>query len=36
MVEVFRKQMVRYFGPDGKRCPPATPGASRKVELSRK
>jgi len=36
MAEVFRKQIVRHYGPDGKRCLTTTPGAARKVERSRK
>src|SRR6266849_3257403 len=36
MAEVFQKQLVRYFGPDGKRCLPGTPGATKAVEHSRK
>jgi integrase len=36
LADVFKKQSVRYYTPDGKRCTPNTPGASRTVELSRK
>ena len=34
--DLFKKQIVRYTGPDGKRCPPGTPGAAKIVEESRK
>jgi hypothetical protein len=36
MADVFRKRTVRWFDQDGKRCPPETPGATRRVEDSRK
>jgi hypothetical protein len=36
LADVFKKQTVRYYTPDGKRCGADTPGASRVVELSRK
>jgi excisionase family DNA binding protein len=36
MADVFRKQIVRYFTPDGKRCSPTEPGAVRRVVKSRK
>src|SRR5262245_13763457 len=36
MAEPFKKQIVRYCGPDGKRCDKASPGAVRQVEESRK
>src|SRR5262245_42649726 len=35
MADVFKKQTVRYYTQDGKRCGADTPGASRVVELSR-
>jgi hypothetical protein len=31
LADVFKKQTVRYYSPDGKRCGPDTPGASRVV-----
>jgi integrase len=36
MAEPFKKQMVRYFDADGKRCTPDTLGAVKHVELSKK
>jgi integrase len=36
MAKPFKKQIVRYYGPDGQRCRPDTPGAERHVEVSRK
>src|SRR5262249_33133037 len=36
LADVFKKQTVRYYTPDGKRCTADTPGASRTVELSHK
>jgi excisionase family DNA binding protein len=36
MSDVFKKQTIRYLTPTGRRCGPETPGATRKVELSRK
>ena len=36
MADVFKKQTVRYYTPDGKRCSPDTPGANKSVEESRK
>jgi excisionase family DNA binding protein len=36
LADVFKKQTVRYYTPDGKRCAPETPGASKSVEESRK
>ncbi len=36
MAEPFKKQTVRYYSPEGKRCRPDTPGAVRRVEASRK
>src|SRR5262245_43229298 len=36
MADVFKKQVVRWVGPDGRRCKPGTPGAERRAELSRK
>jgi integrase len=36
MARPFKKQTVRYYGPDGKRCRPDVPGAVKRVEESRK
>jgi excisionase family DNA binding protein len=36
MAEIFKKQVVRWIGPDGRRCTPGAPGAERRTELSRK
>ncbi len=36
MAEPFKKQIVRYSTPHGRRCSPDTPGAVRTVELSHK
>ncbi|MCI0455834.1 MAG: helix-turn-helix domain-containing protein [Gemmataceae bacterium] len=36
MAEPFKKQIVRYSTPDGRRCSPDTPGAVKRVEESRK
>jgi excisionase family DNA binding protein len=35
VADVFKKQIVRYYTPDGKRCAADAPVASRTVELSR-
>ncbi len=36
MSELRKKQIIRWIGPDGKRCKPGTPGATKHVEESRK
>src|SRR2546423_15034961 len=36
MARPFKKQTVRYSTPDGQRCSPDTPGATKRVEESRK
>ena len=36
MAEPFKKQLVRFYGPDGQRCEKTTPGAVRQVVESRK
>ncbi len=36
MARPFKKQVTRYYTPDGKRCQSDTPGAVRRVEESRK
>jgi hypothetical protein len=36
MAQPFKKQIVRYYTPDGDRCGPDAPGAVRTVELSSK
>src|SRR5262245_6675094 len=36
MAEPFKKQIIRYCTPDGRRCSPDTPGAIKRVEESRK
>jgi integrase len=36
MARPFKKQTVRYYTPDGQRCSPDTPGATKRVEESRK
>jgi hypothetical protein len=34
--DLSKKQIVRWIGPDGKRCTPGTAGATKRVEESRK
>src|SRR6185295_14416811 len=36
MAEPFKKQLVRFYGPDGQRCEKTTPGAAKEVVESRK
>ena len=36
MAQPFKKQVVRYYTPDGRRCPPDSPGAIKRTEESRK
>src|SRR5262245_21199714 len=36
MAEPFKKQLVRFYTPDGKRCEKDTPGAIKHEEESRK
>ena len=35
-MNVFKKQIVRWIGPDGRRCPAGAPDATRQVIESRK
>ena len=36
MADVFKKQISRYYTSAGRRCEANTPGATRKLQLSRK
>ena len=36
MAEPFKKQLVRFYAPDGKRCEKDAPGALKQVVESRK